>query len=156
MASMAIQARDWLQKRGKPATTAQIRRGLKIKLKEVRRIRQLSAALKYLHHIKKITRTDKGIYQYKEKPYTPPPLLAIIWRAIRNERQFTIADIQLISGGRRSYVASYIYYLIKTGYLVKTTRRKGRKSIYGITDQATPTVQAFVNGGKQKERKQNA
>ena len=148
MPSMASQARAWLQKRKKPATVTQIRRGLKIKTHDIRATRQLSGALKYLHHIGKIKRTALGTYQYQEKPYTPPPLLAVIWRAIRNERQFIIADIQLISGGRRSYVASYIYYLIKTGYLVKTTRRRGRKSIYSITEQATPAVPAFVNGGK--------
>lgn len=49
----------------------------------------------------------------------------LIWRTIRIQQKFSVADLETVSGASRDNVSRYVWALEKAGYLIKLRREPG-------------------------------
>ncbi|MBW1666745.1 MAG: helix-turn-helix domain-containing protein [Deltaproteobacteria bacterium] len=98
-----------------------------------------------------IIRLDKDLYVYrgKERKRTK---LDIVWHLVRSHRQFTVAEIERLSGASRPTVAEYIHAFYRLGYIRQDKRARGYWQLVNDPGPETP-ITSYKSKNLKRSRK---
>jgi len=95
-------------------------------------------------------RVSRGQYAYVALPQRRRKS-DVIWHLVRSTRHFGIDEIEQLSGAPRTTVRKYLWSLVVTGHLRKTSRRRYRL-VNDTGPDTPPIISTRAENGSRAER----
>lgn len=76
------------------------------------------------HQVRLIGEPGTGLYELQERPPRPAPLRKALWRAIRNNKVFTVNDLTVQTDASYEYSKKYVISLRHQGFIRRVGSRK--------------------------------